>query len=130
MAAERKNVQLEASKYMSQPGYLPNQQPESPRVVRRRAERKPKRSFYTLKMLLTVCGIGVFGLMFIQLYMTSQINHIHYQVQNMQIDINRELAINEQLNVQISELSQYSRIIEIATSRGLTFNENIENIER
>jgi cell division protein FtsL len=127
MAAERNNIQLEAIN----PLQRPNQQPESPRVIRRRIKKKPKRSLYTLKMLMVVCGIGVFGLMFIQLYMDSQISLIHYDIQRVQIRINRETLRNEQLSAQISELSQYSRIIEIANARGLTFNEeNIINIQR
>lgn len=130
MAAERRNVQLEAIKVMQQPQYLPHQQPDSPQVVRRRIEKKPKKSLYTLKMLFTLCGLGVFGLLFIQLYMDAQLNHIHYQVQRVQMDISVESAINEQLNAQISELSQHSRIIEIATERGLVISENIINIQR
>lgn len=130
MAAQRKNSQLEAIKHLQQPQHLPDQQPDSPRVVRRRVEKKPKRNFYTLKMLLTLCGIGVFGLMFIQLYMDAQLNHIHYQMQRVQMEINLESAINEQLSAQISELSQHARIIEIATERGLSVSENIINIQR
>ena len=130
MAAERKNIQLEMVQNMSQPEHLPNQHPDSPQVVRRRVEKKPNRSFYTLKMLLTVCGLGIFGLMFIQLYMDSQVNHIHYEIQHVRRDITREITMNEQLSAQISELSQYSRIIEVATDRGLTLSENIINIER
>ena len=124
MAAQRKKIQLEMMKQMPQPQHFPNQQPRSPHVVKRQIEKKPKRSFYTLKMLLTVCGIGIFGLMFIQLYMISQINHYHYQMQEVRTNIERELTVNEQLNAQIAELSQYSRIIEIATVRGLTLSEN------
>ena len=134
MAAERKNIQLETIGHMTQPQHQPNQRPNSPQVVKRRVENKPKRSFYTLKMLLTVCGIGIFGLMFIQLYMDSQINHTHYQIQRVRRDISHHLTVNEELNAQISELSQYSRIIEIAEERGLTLsaNENIIiiNVER
>ena len=128
MVAERKNIQLEASVHMPQPGHQPNQHPDSSRVVRRRVENRPKRSFYTIKMLLTVCGVGIFGLMFIQLYMDSQINHIHYDIQRVRININRELAVNEELNARISEMSQYSRIREVATERGLTLSDNIIKI--
>ena len=126
MIAEKKNIQLEAM-----PGHQPTQHPDSPQVVRRRVENKPRRSFYTLKMLLATCGIGVFALMFVQLYIDTQINHVHYEIQRTRLSINRETIMNEQLNAQISELSQHSRIMEIATSHGLTFNENnIINIER
>ena len=131
MAAERKKIQSETMKQTPQPQHLPNQRPDSPQVVKRYIEKKPKRSFYTLKMLLTVCGIGVFVLMFIQLHMISQINHYHYQIQEVRGNINRELTMNEQLNARIAELSQYSRIIEIATARGLTLSENdVINIDR
>lgn len=118
--------------YNLQPNQLPSQQPDSPHIIRRRIERKPKRSLYTFKMLLMVCGLGIFGLMFLELYMASQINHIHYDIQRLQHTIDHELGINEQLNAQVSILSQPSRIIEIAIERGLTLtsNENIINIQR
>jgi len=125
MAAKKQNMQLE------QPIYQPNQQPDSSKVIRRRIKKKPKRRLYTLKMLLTVCAIGVFALMFIQLYMDTQINHYHYDIQRTRMVINREVLRNEQLNAQISELSQHSRIIEIAISHGLSFDaENIIDIQR
>jgi len=130
MVAKRKS-QLESVKQMPQSGHhLPNQHPDSPQIVRRRVDNKPKRSFYTIKMLLTVCGLGIFGLMFIQLYMDSQINHIHYDIQRTRMNISHEITRNEELSARISELSQYARIIEIATERGLTLSENIINIER
>jgi len=126
MVAEKRSTQLKAVGQRPQP----NQQPDSPQVVRRRVEEKPKRDFYTLKMLLTVCGLGIFGLMFIQLYMDSQINHIHYDIQHVRMSINNELRRNEEISARISELSQYPRIIEVATERNLTLSENIINIER
>ena len=125
MAAQREDILLK-----NIPQLQPNKQPDSPRVIKRRIENKPKKSFYTLKMLLTVCGLGIFGLMFIQLYMDSQLNHIHYDIEHARMSINNEIAANEELSAQISELSQYSRIIEVATERGLTLSENIINIER
>ncbi|MCL1989716.1 MAG: hypothetical protein FWG67_02385 [Defluviitaleaceae bacterium] len=124
MAAKRKHD--------LQPTWHPQRQPESPRVVRRRIEKKPKKSFYTFKMLCMMCGIGIFGLMFVELYMASQINHIHYEIQGLQHQIEGAQVINEQLHAQVSILSQQSRIIEIATEHGLTLtpNENIVNINR
>ena len=122
MAARRNNMRLEATQH--RPQYLPNQQPDSPQVVRRRIEKKPKARFYTLKMLLTTCGIGIFALMFVGLYIDTQINHVHYDIQRVRMAINEGINYNEQLNAQIAELSQHSRIMEIAISRGLTFNEN------
>ena len=131
MAARKKEIPYEMMNPNGQPKQLPLQQPDSPRVVRKRIEKKPKRSFYTFKMLLAVCCIGIFGLMFVQLYVDSQINLVHYEIQSTRSAIDQQLAINEQLRAEISDLSQYSRVIEIATSQGLTFNEdNIVNISR
>ena len=123
MAARRSNFQFEATQ-QHLPQHLPHQQPESPQIVRRRVETKPKGRFYTLKMLLTVCGLGIFALMFLGLYVDTQINHVHYDIQRTRMSINEVNNLNEQLNAQIAELSQHSRIMEIATARGLTFNEN------
>ena len=130
MAAQKEFKQLDAIKHMQQPQHLPHQQPETPQVVRRRLVKKPKGRFYTFKMLLAVCGIGIFGLMFIQLYMDSQINHVHYEIQTLRTNINQELSRNEQWSAYIAELSQRSRIIEIAKERGLAFAEQIINISR
>jgi len=118
--------------YNLQPHQSPSQQPNAPHIIRRRIEKKPKRSWYTLKMLLMVCVFGIFGLMFVELYMASQINHVHYEIQSTRNAIHYERNINEQLEAQVSILSQQSRIIEIAMERGLTLtpNENIINIER
>ena len=126
MAAQRKEVYLESVKHMPQQPY---QQLSGQPVTRRRV--KPKRSLYSFKMLLVLIGIGAFSLAFMNLYMVSQINHIHYEIQLTQQNINNQTLINEQLNVQISELSQQSRITEIATRNGLHFiPENIINISR
>jgi len=126
MAAKRKEKQIENANYMqAQPQYLPNQQPDSPRIIRRRTERKVRKRFQTFKIFLIASGLGIFSLMFIQLYIDTQITQVHYEIQQLRFDIGQELSVNEQLAAQISELSQRSRIIEIATERGLTFNENV-----
>jgi len=128
MAAQRKEVYLESIKHMPQQPY---QQPSGQPVIRRRVKQKPKRSLYSFKMLLVLVGVGVFVLTFMNLYMVSQINHVHYEIQMTQQNIRYQTSINEQLNVQISELSQASRITEIAIERGLQFiQENIVNIVR
>jgi len=111
-------------KYRTQPIQHPQQQPQSPRITKRKTMRKPKRSLYTFKMLLTVCGLGIFGLMFIELYMASQINHVHYETQVLQQNIDQHLSHNEQLSAEVSILSQQSRIVEIAAQRGLTLTSN------
>jgi len=129
MAAQRKQeVYLESVKHLPQQPY---QQPAPKPVVRRRVVQKPKRRFYSFKMLLILSGIGVFALAFMNLYMVSQIHHAHYAIQLTQQEIRLQTSVNEQLNVQISELSQQSRITEIATRNGLYFiPENIVNILR
>lgn len=129
MAAQRKEQYYDALKHL--PNHVPNWQPESPHITRRRISQKPKKKLYSVKMILAVCGVGVFALAFMQLYMDSQINHAHYDIQRVQLRINQELSINEQLGVQISELSQHSRITRVAEERGLRFiEENIINITR
>jgi cell division protein FtsL len=114
--------------------HLPNQQPQweqSPRrVVKKRLEKAPKRNFYSIKLLLAICGVGVFGLMFMRLYLDSQINHINAQTELTRMAINNQLIINEELAAQVADLSRQTRIIEIATERGLTFNDNVIRIGR
>lgn len=119
--------------HMYQPHHSPEntplRQPESPKIVRRRTSEKPKRKFVTFKTFIISSCIGLFTLMLVQLYMTSQINHVHYEIQSTRSMIEQQISINEQLSAEVSNLSQHARIIEIATSNGLTFNEeNIINI--
>lgn len=113
--------------------HLPNTQPQweqaPDRVVIRR-QKATKKSFYNLKMLLAISGIGVFSLMFMQLYLDSQINHINAQAELTRMEIAQELIINEQLASTVSELSRPTRITEIATNRGLTINDNVIRIRR
>ena len=112
------------------PSREPQREQHPGRVVKKRLEKAPRRSFYSIKMLLAICGLGVFGFMFAQLYLDSQINHINTQTELVRMRINQELVINEQLASQVSELSRYTRIVEIATDRGLTFNDNVIRIGR
>ena len=129
MAAVRKEAYLESVKHL--PNQQPHKQPNGQPVIRRRVVTKPKRSLYSFKMIITLCAVGVFALAFMHLYMLSQINHAHYAVQQTRNEIVRQTNINEQLNVQISELSQNARMIEIALEHGLYFfEENIVNIAR
>jgi len=127
MAARKKVAPLE----IVTPHAQPNSQPDVKQVVRKRVKQEAGYRFYTVKMLIVVFGLGVFSLMFLELYMSSQINHVHYEIQRVQRDINQGVLMNDQLNAEISRQSQHSRIIEIATRHGLTFNEeNVINISR
>lgn len=125
MAAQRK---YEAIPHL--PNGLPQQEQHPNRVVKKRLEKSVKKNFYGVKMLFAICGVGMFGLMFMQLYLDSQINHINAQAELTRMEINSELIINEQLASTVSELSRPTRIIEIATERGLTFNDNVIRIGR
>lgn len=125
MAAQRK---LNAT--MPIPNGQPQREQRPRRVVKKRSEKAPRKRFYGFKMLFAICGVGMFGLMFMRLYLDSQINHINAQAELTRMEIDRELVINEQLASQVSELSRPTRIIEIATEHGLTFNDNVIRIRR
>ena len=125
---------MAAQKKVNQIIHLPQQQPQkeqSPsRVIKRRLEPVRKRSFYSFKLLFAICGIGVFCLMFLQLYLDSHINHINAQAEMTRMQVNQELSINEQLASQVSALSRPTRIMGIASEQGLTFNDNVVRIRR
>jgi len=129
MSALRKSYQVE-NNIISHPNFQnqPNQLPLTSPVVRQRVKSKPKKDFYTLKMLMALCGFGVFALMFTQLYIDAQINQVHYQIQSIQTQMSIQSSLNEQLQAEVANLSQYSRIHEIATAHGLQFHENIVTI--
>ena len=125
MAAQRKfNTMPEM------PNRQPGQEQNPSRVVKKHLKKSAKKKFYSIKMLLAISGVGVFGLMFMQLYLDSQINHINAQAEFMRVEINQALVRNEELASQVSELSRLTRIVEIATSHGLTLNDNVIRIER
>lgn len=125
MAAQRKIKTISNQPYAYP---LPEQEPH--RHARTHSRRVARKSFYNLKWLLALCGVGVFALMFLQLYMDSQINHLRAQAEWTRIEINNELIINEQLSSQVSELSRPARIIEIGTQSGLTNEGDIIRIQR
>lgn len=128
MAARRQQVYSEPIRQIpASPSRQPRRQPSAPVKVKQ----VPKRRFYSFKMLIILSGVGVFALAFMHLYMVSEINHVHYEIQQTQRNIRHETSINQQLNVQISELSQASRVTEVAIERGLEFlQENIVNVGR
>lgn len=113
---------------LSQPSPQTTSNP-SIKPIRQIVKRK-KRSLYNAKGLLTLCGLGVFAMLFGQLYLDAQINRVHRQVEQTRFTISRESTTNEQLKSHVAELSQHARIIEIANERGLMFNENIIYIQR
>jgi len=127
MTAEERDTYVEALR--NAPYGYPHQEEQAPRRVVKRIVRK-KRSLYNSKLLLFLCGLGIFALMFGQLYIDAQVNSMHRQVEETRREIAQQTIINEQLQGHISELSQHSRVLEIAAQHGLLFNENFIYIER
>jgi len=122
MAAQEKVIQFDNINPAYEPSRQPKKQPRH--VVKKRVDEDVSKKPYAARFLfLTVCA-GIFSLMFLELYMASQINHVHYEIQQVQRHIATESSRNEQLVAEISVLSQHSRIIEIATRHGLIFDEN------
>jgi cell division protein FtsL len=54
----------------------------------------------------------------------SQIYQVNKQIQQVQTSIKEQQKVNSDLNVQVSELSTYERILAKAKSMGLVLNEN------
>ena len=71
-----------------------------------------KKGLYSLQVL-----IG-------QLYLDAQINEIHYRVEKKKLEIDQQTVVNEELYSKISELSTYSRAMEVAKNNGLSTYEN------
>lgn len=122
MTAKEKNMYVDPLQHA--PYEHPYREEQAPRTRVRRVIRKKSR-LYNPKFLLFLCGLGIFALMFGQLYIDAQVNRVHRQVEETRREIARETIVNEQLQGHISELSQHARVLEIASQRGLTFNENI-----
>ena len=98
------------------------QQPLQRRTVKPTQKRKAKKKgLYSLQGMTVV---GVFLLLIGQLYLDAQINELHYQVERKKLEIDQQVVVNEELYSKISELSTYSRAMEIAKENGLSTYEN------
>jgi len=97
----------------------PNHQPDKTRVVRHVEQRK-KKSLYSIKSILVMSALAAFGILFGQLYLDSQINRVHYEIQELRFHIGNQQIANDQLYAQISQLSMSSRVMEVASEHGLS----------
>ncbi|MDE5978127.1 MAG: cell division protein FtsL [Turicibacter sp.] len=101
------------------------QQPLKRRTITTTKRNQSKKTgLYSLQGLAGMVAIGVFLLLVGQLYLDAQINEIHYQVERKKLEINQKEVANEELYSKISELSTYSRAMEIAKANGLATFEN------
>ena len=101
------------------------QQPLQRRTVKPTQKRKAKKKgLYSLQGLVGMTVVGVFLLLIGQLYLYAQINELHYQVERKKLEIDQQVVVNEELYSKISELSTYSRAMEIAKENGLSTYEN------
>lgn len=105
-----------------QPAAVPSQRPR--RVVRT-VRRQKRKSFYSLKTLVFATAAALFVLMFMQLYFDNQISRLHIETESIRAEIVRQSSENEQLSSTVSELSRYSRVMEIAERHGLSYQDNI-----
>lgn len=95
-----------------------------PRRVVRRVERTPKKSWYNLRLFLIGGSVSVFSLLFLQLWLDSQITAIYVEAQGIQRSIQVQAEANAQLQSEIRELSSYTRVMEVAVDYGLEIQEN------
>ena len=101
------------------------QQPQIQKRIKQTQTRKvKKRGLNTVHGFLGVTVVGVFLLLVGQLYLDGEINQLHYDVERLKIEIQQKSVENEELYSKISELSTYSRAMEIAKENGLATYEN------
>ena len=83
-----------------------------------------KKGLYSLQGLIGISSVLDFMLLIGQLYLDAQINEIHYRVEKKKLEIDQQTVVNEELYSKISELSTYSRAMEVAKNNGLSTYEN------
>ena len=71
------------------PHVEPQVEVERKRVVRRVTTKK-KKNLYTLKNIAIASCAGIFLLLFGQLHLDSQISKIHYETQQLSLEISQE----------------------------------------
>ena len=87
-----------------------------------------KKGLYSLQGIVAMSVVGVFLLLLGKVHLDGQINQLHYQVEQLKLQIDQQVVANEELYSKISELSTYSRAMEIAKANGLSTYENIITI--
>ena len=90
-----------------------------------RAPQVAKRSIYGIPLLVTLFSVGLFTVFLGQLYIDARINQVHYEIEQLRLSRHQQTTRNEQLASMISELSETTRINEIADELGLQFLDNI-----
>ena len=125
MSAVIKDVGVEQSK-----GALKQVEVREPkqRAVIKRVKKQKQRGLYSIQGLIFFSAIALFGVLFGQLYFDTMISRLHYDTQELKVEINRETVINQQLYSKIAELSMNSRVVEIAQAHGLDYQDNIISI--
>ena len=117
-------------KHAMMPDATPNHQPDKKRVIRH-VEKTKKKSFYSIKSILAMSALAAFGILFGQLYLDSQINKVHYEIQELRFHMGNQQIANDQLYAQISQLSMSSRVMEVASGHGLSMQGgNVVYIQR
>jgi|GEM_PF-1479402 len=111
------------------PHVEPQVEVERKRVVKRVSTQK-KKDLYSLKNIALVSCMGIFLISFGQLHLDSKISKIHYEIQQISLEIANETVKNEQLASGIADMSMYSRVVEIAQENGLDYHDNIISIDR
>ena len=101
------------------------QQPSIQKRIKITQTRKvKKKGLNTVHGFLGVTVVGVFLLLVGQLYLDGEINQLHYDTEQLKLEIQQKSVENEELYSKISELSTYSRAMEIAKENGLATYEN------
>lgn len=104
------------------------QQIQQSRLKATQKRKVKKRGLYSLQGIAGMSIIGVFLLLLGQVHLDGQINQLHYKVEQLKLKIDQQVVANEELYSKISELSTYSRAMEIAKANGLSTYENIITI--
>ncbi len=105
------------------------QQPlQSSRLQSTQKRKVKKKGLYSLQGIVGMSIVGVFLLLLGQVHLDGQINQLHYQVEQLKLKIDQQVVANEELYSKISELSTYTRAMEIAKAKGLSTYENIITI--
>ena len=99
---------------------LVHQQPlQEVRLKPTQKRKVKKKGLYSLRGIVAMSVVGVFLLLLGKVHLDGQINQLHYQVEQLKLQIDQQVVANEELYSKISELSTYSRAMEIAKANGL-----------
>ncbi|MDD2434901.1 MAG: hypothetical protein PHO63_01460 [Bacilli bacterium] len=89
---------------------------------------KKRKTRYTKGEILLVSGIvmAVLGTFLIEVFFGANIGHLNMSVEKMKYDITNQEKNNENLGMQVNELTAFDKINNIVKDMGLAYNnENI-----